>query len=65
MDIQHAFFYFDSSQLVAFLNSKDHSNPPDRRMKIHTQLFDDSSFNTRPHALKIDRNPNATTDGLA
>jgi hypothetical protein len=65
MNTQHVSFYSNSSPLVAFLNSQDHSNPPNWRMKIHTQLFDNSTLNRRSQVLKIDRNLNATTDNLA
>lgn len=65
MDLQQVSFLSDCAQLVAFLNSQDHTDPPDWSMKIHTQLFDDSTHNRRPQVQKIDRNLNSTTDTLA
>jgi hypothetical protein len=65
MDFQQVTFLSDCAQLVSFLNSQDHSNPPDWRMKIHTQMFDASTFKRRPQINKIDRNLNCTPDTLA
>jgi hypothetical protein len=38
---QVSLFFSDCAQLVHLLNSRDYSNLPDWRMKIHTQIFED------------------------
>jgi hypothetical protein len=43
MNFQQVSFLSDCAQLVPFLNSLDHTDPPDWRMKIYTQVFDDST----------------------
>jgi hypothetical protein len=65
LDLKHVTFVSDCVQLLAFLKSQDHSNPPNWRMKIHTQLFDDATLNRMPQVIKIDRNLNSTSHALA
>jgi hypothetical protein len=65
MNFQHVTFLSDCVQLVAFLKSQDHSNPPDWRMKIHTQMFDTATLNHMPQVIKIDRNLNSAAHTLA
>jgi hypothetical protein len=65
IDFQHVTFLSDCAQLMAFLNSQDHSNLPDWRMKVHTQLFDDATLNRMPKVIKIHRNLKSTAHTLA
>lgn len=65
MHLQHTNFLSDSQQMVDFLNSSDHSNPPNWRIKYLTQLFDNFSCNRSTATFKIQRNQNQTADALA
>jgi len=56
LQLQHTNFLSDSQQLVDFLNSSDHSNPPDWRIKYLTQLFDNFSRNRSTGTFKKQRN---------
>jgi len=58
-------FLSDSSQLVQFITSEDHSHPPDWRMKPFTQEFDICTTATQANLYKISRTLNTTADALA
>lgn len=53
LQIQHTNFLTDNQELVHFLNSSDHSNPPDWRIKHLTQLFINFSQNRDTTTFKI------------
>jgi hypothetical protein len=65
MDHHQVSFLSDCAHLVDLLNSYDHSNLPDWRMKPHIQIFQDYTRDRRAQVHKIDRNLNSTTDTLA
>jgi hypothetical protein len=50
---------------VDFLNLQDSTDPPDWRMKIFTQAFDDSTQTMTSQVLKISRDINEIADNLA
>jgi ribonuclease HI len=58
-------FLSDCSQLVHFLNSEDHTNPPDWRMQTYTQVFDNFASNHQANIYRISRSLNSTADALA
>jgi hypothetical protein len=58
-------FFSDCSQLVQFLSSQDHSNPPDWRMKNFTQEYDTSFVTIHSKLYKINRAQNLEADSLA
>jgi hypothetical protein len=55
----------DNEQLVRFLNSDDHSNPPDWRIKPFTQVFNNHTTGTNVKVYKIHRSQNSTAHNLA
>jgi len=58
-------FLSDNQQLGSFLNSPDHSTPPDWRMKHLTQQYITSSDQGNFRIFKIPRNINQTAHMLA
>jgi hypothetical protein len=58
-------FFSDCRQLVQFLSSQDHSNPPEWRMKNFTQEYDTSSVTIHSKLYKINRAQNLEADSLA
>jgi hypothetical protein len=58
-------FLLDCEQLMHFINSTDHSNPPNWRIKPFTQIYDNFSTIISSRVLKVNRNNNTTTDALA
>lgn len=62
MNLTNISFLSDCQQLVHFLNTADHSNPPDWRIKHFTQLFTNHSRCRGFKIFKIDRRLNTTAD---
>ena len=58
-------FFSDSSQLVQFLSTHDHSHSPDWRMKNFTQEYDNSTASIQSNLYKINRAENLVADSLA
>jgi len=65
LNLQHMNFLSDNQELVHFLNSTDHSNPPDWRIKHLTQHFFNCSQQRSTKIFKIRRSLNQTADILA
>jgi hypothetical protein len=65
LQIRECSFLSDCEQLVHFINSSDHSNPPDRRIKPYTPVYDNLSNIISSGLLKVIRNNNTTADALA
>jgi hypothetical protein len=65
LNIMECSFLSDCEQLVRFINSLDHSNPPDWRIKPFTQIFSNLYRASSSKLLKISRNFNSTADALA
>jgi len=63
LQLNHINFLSDSQQLVQFLNSSDHSNPPDWRIKPFTQII--TQGRSTSIGVKVSRNMNHTADLLA
>jgi len=65
LNITGCTFLSDYQQLVHFINSLDHSNPPDWRIKPFTQIFSNSNQDYSSRLCKISKNLNHLADSLA
>jgi hypothetical protein len=65
MDLTSISFLSDNEQLVKFLDSPDHSHPPDWRIKHFTQMFSNHAILRDLKIHEISRNLNITADALA
>jgi ribonuclease HI len=65
LNITECNFLSDCQQLVNFINSANHSDPPDWRIKPFTQAYLNLTNTISARLIKINRNNNTTTDALA
>jgi hypothetical protein len=65
MHLCHINFLSDNQELVQFINTTDHSNPPDWRIKPITQLFLNYTQQRSTRTFKIKRCLNETADTRA
>lgn len=64
-NFQRVTFHTDSGILQQFIDSQDHSHPPDWRMKPFTQFFINFASKSGATILKIPRSVNIIADSLA
>jgi hypothetical protein len=65
LNITKCSFLSDCQQLVNFIISADHSDPPDWRIKPFTQTYLNLTNTISARLIKINRNNNTTADALA